>query len=250
MVRKDVARGVPEGYDLHEYVLRDGRRHPFAVICPGGGYSIVSDTNEGRPFAEKLNELGYSAFVVFYRCQKAARFPAPQEDLARALRSIFSRADRLGLETKSYSLWGSSAGAHLVASVCTREIGEMLEVPRPAALVLAYPVVTMGREGHEGSRDNLLGWSPVPDLLALTSIERQVDPSFPPTFLWCGSDDGSVDPENSRMLARALERNGVEHEFHEYAGVGHGVGLGEGLACDGWLEEAASFWMRQLGPWR
>lgn len=25
-------------YRLKEYVLRDGKKHPFALICPGGGY--------------------------------------------------------------------------------------------------------------------------------------------------------------------------------------------------------------------
>lgn len=248
MSGKKGAKGVPEGYELHEHVLRDGRRHPFAVICPGGGYSVVADDTEGRPYAERLNELGCSAFVVHYRCQKAARFPAPQEDLSRAIHDIFSRADRLGLDTRTYSIWGSSAGGHLAASVCTREIGELLDVPRPCALVLAYPVVTMGREGHDGTRENHLGWSPVPELLALTSIERLVGPDFPPTFVWCGSDDASVDPENSRMLARALQRENVPCEFREYAGVGHAVGLGEGLPCQGWLQDAAAFWMRHAGP--
>lgn len=236
---------TPDGYALDEYLISDGRRHPLAVICPGGGYSIVANENEGRPYAQKLNSLGVSAFVLSYRCMKAARFPAPQEDLARALADIFSKAARLGLDTSSYSLWGSSAGGHLAASACTDQIRQMLGIPCPSALVLAYPVITMGKEGHEGTRDNHLGWSPVPDLLALTSVERQISADFPPTFVWCGSDDASVDPENSRMLSRALRKAGVPCEFHEYPGVGHAVGLGEGLACDGWVDEAFAFWMRQ-----
>ena len=26
-----------KGYGLREYVIRDGKKHPFALICPGGG---------------------------------------------------------------------------------------------------------------------------------------------------------------------------------------------------------------------
>lgn len=68
-----------------------------------------------------------------------------------------------------------------------------------------------------------------------------------PEKIWCAlpaSSDKTVDPENSRMLAAQLEHNGVAHCFREYAGVDHGVGLGKGLACDGWFEEAVAFWER------
>jgi hypothetical protein len=30
--------------------------------------------------------------------------------------------------------------------------------------------------------------------------------------------------------------------FRLFPGVGHGVGLGKGLSCAGWLDEAVAFW--------
>lgn len=41
-------------YALKPYLINDGKKHPFAIICPGGGYSEVCSAGEGRPFAEKL----------------------------------------------------------------------------------------------------------------------------------------------------------------------------------------------------
>lgn len=79
-----------------------------AVICPGGGYSLVCSFMEGLPYAKKLNEMGYSAFVVHYRVKKKAKFPAPQDDLARAIKDILGRAGALNLDTEGYSVWGSS----------------------------------------------------------------------------------------------------------------------------------------------
>lgn len=97
-------------YELKEYAIRDGKQHPFALVCPGGGYQMVSCYNEGRPFALELNRRGYSAFVLRYRCKSKARFPAPQEDLARGLREILDHAGELGVDVSGYSIWGSSAG--------------------------------------------------------------------------------------------------------------------------------------------
>ena len=65
---------------------------------------------------------------------------------------------------------------------------------------------------------------------------------YPPTFLWCGLEDSTVDTENSRMLAKALEKQNIPHVFLPVEGVDHGVGIGEGLACEGWFEKAVSFW--------
>lgn len=230
-------------YELNEYVIHDGKQHPFAIVCPGGGYQMVSYYNEGRPFALELNLRGYSAFVLRYRCKSKARFPAPQEDLARGLREILDRAEELGVDVNGYSIWGSSAGGHLAASFGTQEMGYAhYGLPKPAALVLEYPVITMGDLAHQGSRKNLLGRHPTQDMIDLTSVERHITADYPPTYVWYGDADNVVDIENSRMLARALTSHQVPCKLRMYPGVGHGIGLGTGLACEGWFDEGISFW--------
>lgn len=67
----------PNRYSLKEYVIRDGKKHPFAIICPGGAYSMVCSFVEGLPYAKRLNEQGYSAFVLYYRCRKKPGIPLP-----------------------------------------------------------------------------------------------------------------------------------------------------------------------------
>lgn len=234
------------GYALKEYLIKDGKRHPFALICPGGGYGMVCSFLEGKPYAKRLNELGYSAFVLYYRCGSKAKYPAPQDDLARALTSILNRGNELGVETDGYSVWGSSAGGHLAATFGTEELGcAHYGLPKPAALVLSYPVVTMKEHTHAGSRHNLLGKTPTKEEIACYSVEDHITKVYPPTFLWCGDADKTVDPKNSRELAAALERNGVPSEFIEYPSVDHGVGLGEGLPCEAWFQNAVCFWEKQ-----
>ena len=131
-------------YAIHPYLLRDGKTHPVAVICPGGGYRRVCNFIEGYPFAKKLNKMGYHAIVVYYRVRALAVYPNPQDDLARAIREIHDHAVPWKLDMKNYSLWGSSAGGHLAGSFGTEAMGwKKYGLPRPGALVLVYPVVTM-----------------------------------------------------------------------------------------------------------
>ena len=155
---KDIYR--PNRYALDDrFVLRDGQTHPFAVICPGGGYSIVCSFIEGTPIARRLNERGISAFIVYYRVRGKARFPQPQDDLARAVEEILSRAEEYRVEKESYSVWGSSAGGHLAASFGTESMGwAKYGLPKPGAIVLSYPVISMvGELPHRETHDNLLG---------------------------------------------------------------------------------------------
>lgn len=232
---------------IEDYVLHDGNRHPFALICPGGGYSSVCSFTEGIPYAEKLNQNGISAFILYYRVKKAGRYPVPQQDVARALNYIFSRAEEWNLETDSYSLWGSSAGGHLAASFCAEGTGYPLyNLPRPAALILCYPVITMGKLTHKGSRKNLLGKKADDQLVKLLSVEGQVTDCFPPTFLWCGDMDRIVNPENSKSMAAALEKAKVPYEFHIYPGVNHGASLAQGTSAEEWFNLAVAFWKKYM----
>jgi len=237
----------PNTYELKEYVIKDGQKHPFALICPGGGYSVVASFVEGRPFAEKLNEMGYSAFVLYYHVKEQAKYPAPQEDVARALREIFTHAEEYHLITEGYSIWGSSAGGHLVASFGTEHMGyAKYELPKPGTLVLVYPVITMGEKTHEGSRKNHLGKDATQEQMEFASVEKHVTENYPPTFVWCGSADTTVHPDNSRMLAQELERCQIPYEFVEYSEVGHGVGLGKEFNCEPWFEKAVAFWKQNM----
>lgn len=239
----------PNRYELKEYVIKDGKKHPVAIICPGGAYWMVCSYVEGEPFAKALNKLGYSAFVVYYRVKDKARYPAPQDDLARAVREVLAGAQKWNLDVEHYSVWGSSAGGHLVASFGTEHMGyRKYDLPKPGALVLTYPVVTMGEKTHEGSRDNLLGPNASEEALRMASVERQITEHYPSTFVWCGDSDTCVPPENSRMLAKALQEKGIAHKFLEYSGIDHGVGLGKGMACEGWFREAVAFWEEQRKP--
>lgn len=224
-----------------------GNSAPSVLILPGGAYSMVSDFNEGKPFAEYFQAHGYNAFVLWYRVGAAARYPAPMEDVARAMQFIRSHAADWKLDSTKIALMGSSAGGHLAgffAAEYARFDGEYNGAVygiKPSAVVLCYPVVTMGKLTHAVSRRRLLGLFSGRTEQNAASVENRVTENYPPTFVWHNKDDRSVPYENSVMLKNALDEKGVRCELHLYERGGHGIGLAEGTDAAGWIDDAFAF---------
>ena len=103
---------VPAKRNTGLFFYRGKPGAPFAVVNPGGGFAYVGSFHEGFPYAAEISRKGYNAFVLKYRTGSGQY---AVEDLAAALKFIFQNADELGVGTKHYSLWGSSAGARTAA---------------------------------------------------------------------------------------------------------------------------------------
>lgn len=226
------------------------------VVCPGGGYGGLSP-HEGKDYARFLNELGIAAFVLKYRLGSSGyRHPAMMQDVQRAMRMVRANAADWGIVPSKIGVMGSSAGGHLASTALThfdngtQSAGDAVDKAgcRPDFGILCYPVITMGAFTHGGSRENLLGKSPAPELLELLSNEKQVTARTPPTFMWHTADDGGVSVRNSILFAEAMSRCKVPLELHVYQHGPHGLGLGTPtwnpskrhpwtLECARWLKE-------------
>ncbi len=205
------------------------------VICPGGGYGGLAD-HEGAGYARWLAAHGVAGMVLKYRLGSAGyRHPAMLNDAARGLRLVRARAAEWKLDPKRIGIMGSSAGGHLASTLLTHfDAGNAAatdpiekESSRPDLGILCYAVITMGPDTHQGSKNNLLGKDPSPELVTLLSNELQVTPQTPPCFVWHTWEDNAVKVENSLMFAEALRRAGVRFDLHIYEKGGHGMGLGK-----------------------
>jgi acetyl esterase/lipase len=228
------------------------------VVCPGGGYGGLAP-HEGRDYALWLNELGISAFVLKYRLGSGGyRHPVMLGDAARAVRLVRARAAEWKLDPRRIGIMGSSAGGHLASTLLTHfdagsaDAGDPVDrqSSRPDLGILCYPVITMGEKTHAGSKRNLLGENPSPELVRLLSNELQVTKETPPTFLFHTAEDRAVVVENSLAFADALARNGVPFALHVYPKGPHGIGLGtrewDPAARHPWTTQCA-LWLKEQG---
>ena len=103
----------------------------------------------------------------------------------------------------------------------------------------------MGADTHGGSKKNLLGENPSPELVELLSNEKQVTPQTPPTFLAHAKDDRPVPPENSRMFYEALRTNKVPSHYLELPSGGHGLNGYKGPMWDAWQEKSLAWLIEQ-----
>ena len=204
----------PDKKDTGLFFFKGNEGAPFAVCNAGGGFAYVGAMHDSFPHALELSKKGYNAFALIYR-------PSAQtacEDLARAISFIFENADKLGVSTDCYSVWGGSAGARMAAYLGTYGPAGFGgdDLRKPGAVIMQYT-------GHsEYSEDD------------------------PPTFVCVGTSDGIA---NWRIMQRridAMAALGIPTEFHVYDGLGHGFGLGTGTAADGWFDLAVKFWEEQM----
>jgi len=227
------------------------------VICPGGGYNHLATDHEGDQVARWLNSFGVTGVVLRYRHNgNGYQHPVPLQDAQRALSTVRSRAESLGIRPDRIGVLGFSAGGHLASTLGTHfhkgrpDANDPVDRVscRPDFMVLVYPVITLTDPFcHQGSRRNLLGDKPEQSLVESLSNERQVTADTPPTFLIHAGTDTAVPAENSLFFYTALRKAGVPAEMHLFKQGRHGFGLGakegEVSAWPGLCEQ----WMRTMG---
>jgi acetyl esterase/lipase len=226
---------------------RDAKR-AAVIILPGGTYRGVSIVKEGHDVARAFNELGVTALVLKYRTPSERHMVdktrGPLQDAQQALRVVRDRADEWRIDRNRIGIVGFSAGGHLAATAATQFDQPVL---RPDFLILVYPVISFTDElANKGSREQLLGAKPAPDLIKRYSNELNVTAHTPPTFLVHAADDASVPVGNSMRFAEALHAHHVAVELIVYPSGGHGFGLNNATTRDRWIDRCAQ-WLESQG---
>ena len=227
------------------------------IICPGGGYGRLAIDHEGYDVAAWLNDNGITGIILTYRLPSDIimedKSIGPLQDAQEAIRIVRRHSREWNIDPSRIGVMGFSAGGHLASTVSTHfdEIVYSLAdktSARPDFSILVYPVISMDMEfSHPGSRENLLGKNPPPDLVQRFSNELHVTPDTPPAFLVHSSDDRSVLPENSIRYMQALMKYEIPSEIHLYESGGHGYGLSRSKRTESTWPDACINWLRMRG---
>lgn len=204
----------PDKADTGLFFFKGNPGEKFAVCNAGGGFAYVGAMHDSFPHALELSKKGYNAFALIYR----PGWDTAVEDLARAISFIFEHAEELEVDTECYSLWGGSAGGRMTAylgSYGPAAFGGD-DLPRPGAAIIQYT-------GHSEYTEN-----------------------DPPTYSCVGNRDGIASYSTMQNRLNAMSALGIDTEFHVYEGLGHGFGIGTGTVAEGWLDDAVTFWEKQM----
>lgn len=211
------------------------------IMCPGGGYAGLAISHEGHDMASWFNTQGITYAVLKYRMPNG-HHEAPLSDAEQAIRTVREHAAEWGVNPQRVGVMGASAGGHLAASLATLYSSDRT---RPDFQILFYPVISMQeRVTHGGSRANLLGENPSPELEERYTLEQQVTARTPQAFIMLSSDDDAVPPINGIGYFLALRDHKVPASLHAYPTGGHGWGFRDNFTYKRQWTEELEKWLR------
>ncbi|MEK4059994.1 MULTISPECIES: alpha/beta hydrolase [Paenibacillus] len=246
---------------LTTYILDDGefdRKNlvrPAVVICPGGGYNVISQ-NEGEPVALAYSRMGYHAFVLSYSVKIDNPFPTALLELAHAMAVIREHADEWLVDKDNISVVGFSAGGNLALSLgiyhnqplLNEGTGLRASQIKPNQILLGYPAVTLEPRSEKtpdfvielmekGLMPDMRGPSIREILMGKENLSDEekdslnllhyIHSELPRTFIWGTYQDTVILPTDLFGLAEALFRNEVPCELHMFEKGPHGMSLAD-----------------------
>lgn len=200
------------------------------IVVPGGGHRLLVWTTEGTNVAQRLNQMGVTAFVLKYRLAREPGSPYSIEgdaagDLRRAIRWVRANAAKLGIDPHRVGIMGFSAGGELVTLIADN--------PEPAGQKLVDAV------DRESARpDFQISVFPGP-----LGIPANGAKSAPPAFITAGSLDQCCAVPALRLYEQ-LREAGVPAELHMYSGADHAFNLGERSSL-----QSITHWPDRLADW-
>ena len=220
----------PNGYGI-VHISGSGWRRPLGWSAP-----LLSESQVNL-YGQPLVERGYTVFSLNHRATPRFQFPAPLEDVQRAVRFIRFHATEYGIDPDRIGAVGGSSGGHLVSLLGVMEgqgdAGDSDPVNRVSAKVQtvvarAAPADFAATEPGP-TRVALLGAFASEDPGSLESRRyREVSPvsyvskDDPPFLLLHGDADPIVPFEQAKLFRKRLNAAGVRNRLIAIPGAGHG----------------------------
>lgn len=257
----EFAGDVPYVKDAHERQKLDiafaktGEPRPLLVWIHGGAF-MGGDKAENHAVWADLVKSGYAVATINYRLSGDAKWPAQITDCKAAIRFLRAHAKDYNIAPGRIAVWGSSAGGHLAALVCSSgtakklDVGEYLDQSSAVscAVDMFGPIdfEKMPQFTSPDSPEARMWGKATSDALDLA---REACPitylskDTPPILIFHGDADGVVNISQSQLFDAAMKKAGARGEFITLPGVGHSH-------VDVWMKERErimSFFKVHLG---
>ncbi|MDZ4287085.1 MAG: alpha/beta hydrolase [Prosthecobacter sp.] len=191
------------------------------ITIHGGGWT-GGNPQRMYPFAAHFANLGLVGISIPYRLLDAKKgvsvFDCVQ-DARSAVRYVKAHAADLGIDPDKIIVSGGSAGGHLAAATALFDgvdgAGDDPSLsPKPAALVLLFPVIDTSKEGYGNGK---IGerWKELSPL-------HQVRAGLPPTITFHGTGDTVTPFAGAKAFHEAMLKAGNRSELVVNEGGAHG----------------------------
>ncbi len=203
---------------LDVYEPRGAKARPVVVFFYGGSWQ-KGRRESYRFVGAALAEAGYVVVIPDYRLYPEVRYPAFDDDAARAVVWAHEHAGEFGGDANKLFIMGHSAGAHIAASIALDE-----RYLKRAGGQVAWLRGLIGLSGPYVLKPNTTALNEIfalPYTPADWQLQNFVTATAPPALLVHGAEDDLVAPANSEELARRLRAVGVAAELQIVPGRGH-----------------------------
>jgi acetyl esterase/lipase len=217
-------RGAPYGQDarqkLNIWVPATGAQAAPVLVFFYGGSWKMGERDFYDFFGRALASQGFVVVLPDYRLTPQVRFPAFVQDAAAAVAWTHKNIAKFGGDPARISVAGHSAGAH-IAAMLTLDRQWLAQAGAPADTIRSFV-------GLAGPYDFLpftsdaskaaFGHEPDARITQPITFARK---DAAPMLLLTGTDDDTVKPRNSHVLAAAQTKLGALAISKDYAGIDH-----------------------------
>ena len=227
----DVYKPVrPNGYGI-VYVSGSGWTAPLAYSAPE-----LKSNGQSQQYAKALAAAGYTVFSVNHRALPRFRYPAPVEDVQRAVRFVRHNAGKFGIRADRIGASGGSSGGHLVSMLGTLDGKGIPMDPDPVERESAKVQCVVARAAPvdflTGDNGRFLLGMARPTAGAKDTAEYRlhkeaspvtyISADDPPFLLMHGDKDDQVNYAQSEEMEAKLKAAGVTVKLLKIPGAGHG----------------------------
>jgi acetyl esterase/lipase len=213
---------------LDFYRAPHAEKAPLVIIVHGGGWN--SGASQQLPeLNSHLANLGFAVASVDYRLAPLNQWPAPRQDILKAVEFLRTRALEFGIDPVRWAILGRSAGGQIAAAIAYQSVDPALK-----GCILFYAPTEMNIAYDLGKEDDILGSRPLvrnymggnpesnPPLYKDASPLAFVTEKSPPTLILHGAKDILVSPVHSKNLFARLQEARVASAYIELPWATHG----------------------------
>lgn len=220
------------------YKIQEWEELPLFIWFTGGAFRCstpLRNIPELVDFAKK----GYVVASVDYRVSSESLFPAPVQDAKTAVRFLKTHHKKYGIDPERIVVGGHSAGGYIAAMLAATDGVELFETEEwqgvssavkgavcmssGDTLVEGNPLRVPGEEVQP--MDLLMGYNVElhPERAKVGSITRYLSDKTAPILMIHGECDEVINVEYARNFYNELEKAGVDADYYEIEGAGHGT---------------------------